>query len=110
MMKETAMAIYVVPTNSTSHHENVLRTLCHLVNSESEAGVVFIFDVPRQRYAVLVHEGCLPVMSGDLTLAIYNDMKLSQYIIEDDNLTTSGRRCFRLTDRGRHIAARSGVA
>ncbi len=105
------MAICIAPTGSTPHHDNVLRTLCRLVDSEHESGgTKFVFDVPLQRYAVLAHEGCLPVISGDLTLAIYNDMKLSQYIIEDDNPTTSGLRRFWLTDRGRQVAAVSGVA
>ena len=102
------MATYVAPADSTPHHDNVLRTLSRLVECEDDTDdVEFFFEVPLQRYSVLARGGCLPVMSGDLTLAIYNDLKLSQYIIEDDNLTTYTRRCFSLTDRGRRVASLS---
>ena len=103
------MAVRVALSDHTHHQDDVLRTLRRLVDCERESGKVeFFFDVSLQQYSALSQAGTVPAVSGDLTLAIYNDLKLSQYILEDDGLFTRERRHFSLTARGRQVAASIG--
>lgn len=100
------MAVRDAPTDRMNYDDDALRTLRQLATSEHGASdIVFYFDVSLQRYSTLAPDSTDATMTGELSLAIYNDLKLSQYIVEDDNHTTRDLRRFSLTARGRQVAA-----
>ncbi len=99
------MAICIARTDQSNHHDDVLRVLRQLVSGEVNGdGTEFCFDVQGHRYSIVKPSGSIG-NTDELSLAIYNDLKLSQYIAEDDNLTTREARHFTLTTRGRQFVA-----
>lgn len=78
--------------------------------ADDEAGatdVTFRFDVRSGCYAKLRRQEPIEVPApGTISLAIYNELKLSQYLIEDAEHSTANERQFSLSERGRHIAHR----
>ncbi len=69
--------------------------------------MTFRFDVRSGCYAALNRqEANENPASGAISLAIYNELKLSQYLVEDAEHSTRFERQFSLTDRGRHLAKR----
>ncbi|MGA7671108.1 MAG: hypothetical protein WBW04_11855 [Nitrolancea sp.] len=85
--------------------DTLLRSL-----ADDEAGannVVFRFDVRTGSYEVLYRQEPQVVPAeAPITLAIYNELKLSQYVVEDAEHSTPNERQFSLTERGRHLAKR----
>jgi len=65
--------------------------------------VVFTYDVPAGTYVADIPSPVFAVLavSGPMSLAIYNDLKLSQFIREDDGQSRPGCRQFTLTEHGR---------
>ncbi len=100
----TLSAAPIRPTNH--HHDDVLSTLQKLASYDNDdKSVEFCFDVPLHQFFVVANTSNLETVEvGNLSLAIYNDLKLSQFIREDDNYTTFDKRRFSLTDRGRLMA------
>ncbi len=78
--------------------------------ADDEAGAsdkMFRFDVRGGWYAMAPRQETNEVpASGTISLAIYNELKLSQYVVEDAEHSTQYERQFSLTDRGRHFARR----
>ena len=78
--------------------------------ADGEAGapdVTFRFDVRGGWYSVFPRQEAREIpASGTISLAIYNELKLSQYLVEDAEHSTPHERQFSLTDRGRHLAKR----
>lgn len=99
------MIVRIAPADQRRPHEEALQTLEQLASCDDEGRVEFRFDVSLHRYAALSPAGFDCDMSGDLSLAAYNDLKLSEYILENDSFTTRETRRFSLTARGREIAA-----
>jgi predicted ATP-grasp superfamily ATP-dependent carboligase len=79
-----------------------------LADDESGAGeVTFRFDVRSGSYSALRCQETKEIpATGAISLAVYNEMKLSQYLVEDAEHSTPYERQFSLTDRGRHLANR----
>jgi hypothetical protein len=78
--------------------------------ADDEAGaadVMFRFDVRGGWYSALLRQEAQAIpASGTISLAIYNELKLSQYLVEDAEHSTPYERQFSLTERGRHLAKR----
>lgn len=68
-------------------------------------GVRFVFDVSNETYVADLppHPFRILVISGPMSLAIYNDLKLSQFILESDVLSRPDCRWFTLTECGRAV-------
>lgn len=68
--------------------------------------VVFGFDISNGTYLANIpaHAYGTGEISGPMSLAIYNDLKLSQFIFESDKPSRPGYRRFTLTERGRRVA------
>jgi len=80
-----------------------LRTLRELTDCENDCTPTqFCFTVPLHRCSPMTPEYFRVV---DLSLAIYNDLKLSQYILEQDHNSTRDERHFMVTPLGRSVAA-----
>ncbi len=100
------MVVCIAPSDQRNHHDEALQTLHRLATCDhSDDSVEFCFDVARHQYSALVPGESDGDLTGDLSLSIYNDLKLSEYIAEDDNYTTREIRHFSLTARGREVAA-----
>ncbi len=100
------MATIIAARNRLNHSEDAIIVLNALCSSErTPEGVRFCFDLERREFWVAV----TPLDDADgfkpLSLAIYNDLKLSQYILEEDHSSTRERRYFKLTPLGRAAAA-----
>ena len=87
------------------HADILLRLL-----ADDEAGasnVTFRFNVRSGRYEVLYRQEPQVVpAAAPISLAVYNELKLSQYVVEDTEHSTPNERQFSLTERGRHLAKR----
>jgi hypothetical protein len=102
------MAVSFTLVEHTNHHGAALLMLRRLAALQADqANASFSFDVSRQRCDLVASGNGQIATAGELSLAIYNDLKLSQYIREDDNLSTREQRHFSLTDRGHAVAART---
>lgn len=68
--------------------------------------VAFGFDISNGTFMADIPVRTLAPseISGSMSLAIYNDLKLSQFIFESDRPRRSGYRRFTLTERGRKVA------
>ncbi|MGA7672015.1 MAG: hypothetical protein WBW04_16420 [Nitrolancea sp.] len=99
------MALSASQTDETNHHIEALRALRHIASCENGIDLAeFCFEVPLHRCSLMTSASQLV---GDLSLAIYNDLKLSQYLLEEDHSSTRDQRHFRLTSLGRSVAARA---
>lgn len=68
----------------------------------ASSDTTFMFDVPSSTYEAVVSfepAGTL-VVRGFMSLAVYNDLKLSEFIREDGVQSKPEHRHFTLTDRG----------
>ena len=82
----------------------ILRTL--LAAAGLGTDVAFGFDVLNGTFIVgqlSDHLGTRAI-GGPMSLATYNDLKISQFILESDVLSRPGYRWFTLTERGRKSA------
>lgn len=101
------MVVSYTAVEQRNHHSEALRMLRRLASLQEDIpDASFSFDVPHHHCDLVAPRNGQPATAGDLSLAIYNDLKLSQYLREDDNVSTRERRRFALTDRGREVAAR----
>lgn len=82
--------------------------LCSLADDEAGVeSVAFRFDVRGGWYSVLPRDETQEIpMTAPISLATYNELKLSQYLVEDAEHSTRYERQFSLTDRGRLLAKR----
>jgi hypothetical protein len=100
------MAVCIESTKSSNHHDEARQALRRIASFDlGHDDVQFCFDVAMRHFHVLLPNGIDTEMGGNLSLAIYNDLKLSQYIVEDDNHTTRQLRRFSLSALGRRVAA-----
>lgn len=102
------MALQIEETGRMGKPSQVHALLRSLADGEAgAAGATFRFDVRSGCYAALARqETTESPASGAISLADYNELKLSQYLIEDAEHSTQYERQFSLTDRGRHLAKR----
>lgn len=78
-----------------------------LADEDGAGDVTFRFDVRNGCYSVLLRQETKRIPpAAPITLAVYNELKLSQYVVEDAEHSTPYERLFSLTDRGRHLANR----
>lgn len=100
------MAIRTASTSRMNYHDDALHVLqCLAQREQGSENIVFSFDVPLHRCTVVCPGGVEDDATGNLSLAVYNELKLSQYIVEDDHCTNRERRRFWLTARGRLVAS-----
>jgi len=85
--------------------DSLLRSLAD--DEAGAANVSFRFDVRSGRCEVIFRQEPQVVpAAASITLATYNELKLSQLVVEDAEHSTPDKRQFSLTERGRHFAKR----
>ena len=101
------MAMIFLSQDQLNHGADTIKALGALVSDEHRhENVRFCFDLELRKYWIAMP--CVDDAddTSPLSLAIYNDLKLSQYILEEDHNSRRDRRYFVLTQLGRTAAAK----
>jgi hypothetical protein len=101
------MAIFFLTQDQLNRNTERIEALGALVSDEhGQENVRFCFDLELRKYWIAIPCADDVNDASPLSLAIYNDLKLSQYILEEDHSSSRDRRYFVLTQLGRMAAAK----